>query len=70
MDALAALGLVGNIITFVDFSWKLVAGARQIYESASETSDNSQSLGVIATSIIELRKAIVLKNVAPRYSCK
>ncbi|KAI1411986.1 hypothetical protein F5Y13DRAFT_200321 [Hypoxylon sp. FL1857] len=65
MDALAALGLVGNIITFVDFSWKLVAGARQIYESASEISDNGQSLEVIATSIIELSNAIVTNYAIP-----
>lgn len=65
MEALAALGLASNVISFVDFSWKLVAGARQIYGSASESSNNSQTLEVLATSITELNDAIVIDAAIP-----
>ncbi|KAF9890136.1 hypothetical protein FE257_006297 [Aspergillus nanangensis] len=33
MEALAAIGLVGNILQFVDFSSKLVKDSRQLYQS-------------------------------------
>lgn len=33
MDALAAVGLVGNILQFIDFSSKLIARANQLYNS-------------------------------------
>src|SRR5438876_7776532 len=43
MDPLAAAGLAGNIITFVDFLTKVLSRARQLYESASgATAENDE----------------------------
>jgi hypothetical protein len=43
MDPLTAAGLAGNIITFVDFSTKVLSRARQLYESASgATAENDE----------------------------
>ncbi|KAI9764415.1 MAG: hypothetical protein M1840_008438 [Geoglossum simile] len=43
MDPLAAAGLAGNIITFVDFSTKVLSRARQLNESASgATAENDE----------------------------
>jgi len=33
MDPVSAVGLASSIITFVDFSWKLIAGSLEIYRS-------------------------------------
>lgn len=65
MEALAALGVASNIVSFVDFSWKLVAGAHQIYKSASETSNDSYSLETLATSIIRLDDGMAVVNTVP-----
>ncbi|KAI0382484.1 hypothetical protein F5Y04DRAFT_252747 [Hypomontagnella monticulosa] len=66
MDPLAALGLASNILSFVDFSWKLVAGAHHIYGSASGASDNSLALETIATSITDLSNSIVVSASIPK----
>ncbi|KAI2469066.1 hypothetical protein F4781DRAFT_239284 [Annulohypoxylon bovei var. microspora] len=66
MDPLTALGLVGNVITFVDFSWKLIAGAREIYESTTDTSENSHSLEILATNVAQLSDAIITDTTTPR----
>jgi hypothetical protein len=35
MNPFTALGLAGNLIQFVDFAWKLVAGTREIVISVN-----------------------------------
>ncbi|KAK7916841.1 hypothetical protein PG985_010449 [Apiospora marii] len=44
MEALAALGLASNILSFVDFAWKLVAGASEIYASGAGVADDVEFL--------------------------
>jgi hypothetical protein len=42
MDPLTAFGLAANIIQFIDFGFKLLSDAREIYESVSgATKDNA-----------------------------
>ncbi|KAI1087969.1 hypothetical protein F5B19DRAFT_473428 [Rostrohypoxylon terebratum] len=65
MDALAALGLVGNVITFVDFSWKLIVNAHEIYESTSDTSNDNYSLEVLASDIAKLSSNIITNAATP-----
>jgi hypothetical protein len=47
MDPLTAVGLAGNIITFVDFSIEVLYRARQLYDSASgATAENEELEGL------------------------
>ncbi|KAF2464920.1 uncharacterized protein BDR25DRAFT_241210, partial [Lindgomyces ingoldianus] len=58
MDAFTAIGLAGNIVQFVDFSWKLIAGCRVIYKSSEGASDETLTLGSIANDVVRLSNAI------------
>jgi nucleotidyltransferase/DNA polymerase involved in DNA repair len=51
MAELAALGLAGNIITFIDFGVKLFREGQQIYASASGTTEEQTELEAITTDI-------------------
>ncbi|TVY35313.1 hypothetical protein LSUB1_G005650 [Lachnellula subtilissima] len=44
MDPLTAVGLAGNIISFVDFSLKTLSKAKQLYESASGATAENEEL--------------------------
>lgn len=44
MDPVSAIGLASSILTFVDFSWKLVQGTLEIYHSPDGTSDENARL--------------------------
>jgi hypothetical protein len=44
MDPLTVIGLVSNIISFVDFGAKIFAGAREIQKSGSGTLEENRSL--------------------------
>jgi len=51
MDPLSALGLAGNIITFVDFSWKILAEANSIYKSPTGASEEAAFLEKIVRDV-------------------
>ncbi len=61
-DPFTALGVAGNIITFVDFTWKLFSGAHAIYRSQSGSSDKNAVLEVIARDVSTLSDAIVVEQ--------
>jgi hypothetical protein len=42
LDALTAVGLVGNVVQFVDFSCKLFSQTRRIYNSSSGVSIDTE----------------------------
>jgi hypothetical protein len=49
MDPFSAVGFAGTIITFVDFSWKLIKGTCEVYQSLSgQTVENACLNDVIA----------------------
>jgi len=58
MDAFTVIGLAGNIVQFVDFSWKLIVGCRAIYKSSEGASAENLALNVIANDIVKLSSAI------------
>jgi hypothetical protein len=41
MDPLTAIGIASNILSFIDFSAKLIAGAHDVYNSASGTTEEA-----------------------------
>ena len=51
MEAIAAVGLASNIVSFVDFTCKLIAGAKTIYHSTSGLSEDNAVLDVIVTDL-------------------
>jgi hypothetical protein len=61
-DPFAALGLAGNIITLIDFTWKLFAGAHTIYRSHAGTSDENVVLEVIVRDISSLSGAVIVEQ--------
>jgi len=61
-DPFAALGLAGNIITLIDFTCKLFAGAHTIYRSHTGTSDENAVLEVIVRDISSFSGAIFVEQ--------
>ncbi|KAK7973504.1 hypothetical protein PG988_007638 [Apiospora saccharicola] len=51
MEALAALGLASNILSFVDCAWKLVAGANEIYASGACVAGDVEFLNNITRDV-------------------
>ncbi len=62
VDPFTALGVAGNIINLVDFTWKLFSGAYTIYRSESGASDKNAVLEVIARHVSSLSGAVMVEH--------
>ncbi|KAH9907267.1 hypothetical protein F4778DRAFT_529305 [Xylariomycetidae sp. FL2044] len=51
MDPLSAIGLVGNIITFLDFSHKVASTVKALYASSSGNTAHNEDLGSLALQL-------------------
>jgi hypothetical protein len=51
MDPFTAIGLTSSIVQFVDFSTKLICGAREIYYSTTGTTEENASLELVVTEM-------------------
>jgi N-terminal domain on NACHT_NTPase and P-loop NTPases len=58
LDPLTAIGLAGNIITFIDFSYELFMSTKKIYSSASETHSGSNSLETLSSNLRDIAKKL------------
>jgi hypothetical protein len=54
MDPLTAVGLAGNIITFVDLSTKVLSRAKELYNSASGSTSENDELESLTKSLKDL----------------
>ena len=54
MEALAAIGLASAIVQFVDFSSRLIAGAKEAYTSASGMTAASEDSDVLINNLKDL----------------
>jgi len=54
MDPLTAVGLAGSIVTFVDFSTKVLSTARRLYESTGGSIEENDELESLAKNLKEL----------------
>ncbi|KAI1800955.1 hypothetical protein F4811DRAFT_564394 [Daldinia bambusicola] len=54
MDPFAAIGLAGNIVTFVDFGFKLIFTAKNIYKSESGSSTDNEDLSFMTQRLQQL----------------
>ncbi|CAG8978874.1 hypothetical protein HYALB_00005211 [Hymenoscyphus albidus] len=59
MDPFATIGFASNLILFLDYSAKLVNGAREIYDSASGMTEDNRRLESIVTIMGNLSSKIV-----------
>jgi hypothetical protein len=66
MEVLAAVGLAGNIVQFIDFSCKLFGQANSIYHSHSGASKGAQDLETITESLLDL-SARLEKSLEKQY---
>lgn len=51
MDPVAAIGLAGNIVQFLDFSCKLLSGAKGLYNSSTGASDENEVLETVSNDL-------------------
>lgn len=51
MDPVAAIGLAGNIVQFLDFSCKLLSGAKGLYNSRTGASDENKVLETVSNDL-------------------
>lgn len=58
MEALAAIGLAGNIVQFIDFTCKLLDQATSIYLSHTGSLGTDRDIETIARSLQELSARI------------
>ncbi|KAJ8126157.1 hypothetical protein O1611_g7481 [Lasiodiplodia mahajangana] len=64
MDPFSTIGLASNILSFVDFGWRLVTEARGIYQSASGITDSDKTIKTIANDAQRLCASIVARSTA------
>ena len=54
LEAVSAIGFAANILQFIDFSWDLIANAKEIYHSAKGVTTQNIELQGIADSLSRL----------------
>jgi hypothetical protein len=58
MEALAAIGLVGNIVQFVDFSQKLISKSIQLYHSCDGALAENTDIEIATKNLLILNKKL------------
>lgn len=53
MDPVTAVGLAASIITFLDFSWSLVTGAKELHQSGNGTTKQNARISEIIGDLKE-----------------
>ncbi|CZR43999.1 uncharacterized protein FPRO_13807 [Fusarium proliferatum ET1] len=68
MDPFTAIGLAGNILTFIDIGFKLVNQTKGIYDSTSNSTAENDSLSIMATrfatTMVDLQSKIPSGNLS------
>lgn len=64
MDPLTAFGLANNILTFIDFTAKVISISTELYESKSGASHDHADIEFVAKHIRELANQIIIPEVA------
>jgi hypothetical protein len=58
MEVLAAIGLVGNIVQFVDFSCKLISGSVRLYGSVEGALVENSEIEAVARDVVLLHEKL------------
>lgn len=64
LDPITIIGLAGNIVQFVDFSWKLLCETKSLYSSSTGITADNDVLEDIANDIICLDDALTASSAA------
>lgn len=59
MESLAVLGLVGNILQFLDFGSELVSGTRNLYQSVDGGTSSNRVLEKTSRDLVQLCSAMI-----------
>lgn len=59
MDPLTAIGLAGNIIAFIDFSFKLISGVSKVLESSSGMTPENANLSALVEDVNSVTKDLI-----------
>ena len=58
LDPITAIGLAGNIVQFVDFSWSLLCESKKLYDSGTGVSAENEDLEIISSDLLRLSDAL------------
>lgn len=73
MDPATAIGTASAILSFIEFSWGLVAGAKEIYDSADGTSRYNANIREMTSNLQGLTESLeagVLGNSKPEHDLR
>ena len=62
IDPIAALGLAGNIVQFVDFSCKILQDTKSLYASSTGASAENDVIETICNDLINLNNALTVSS--------
>lgn len=54
LDPLTAAGLASTILQFIDFTYKIVSGAAEIYKSSSSTAESTLNAQIVTKDLQSL----------------
>jgi hypothetical protein len=66
MDPITALGIAGNVVTFVDFAWTVLSEARTIYRSSDGASDEAGFLDTLVSDVRRQHNGLISDPTAPK----
>lgn len=58
MDPITAVGFAASILTFVDFSWSLIKGSYEVYESANGTTTDHTRISTVLGDLDNITKSL------------
>jgi hypothetical protein len=58
MDPVTAVGFAASILTFVDFSWTLIKGSCEVYESATGTTADHTRIDTVLNDLNTITKSL------------
>jgi hypothetical protein len=58
MDPVTAVGFAASILTFVDFSWTLIKGSYEVYESATGTTADHTRIDTVLKDLNTITKSL------------
>jgi hypothetical protein len=59
MEALAAVGLAGNILQFIDFSFNIISGINKVCSSASGMTPEYESLSILVDNFTAVAQGLI-----------
>ncbi|KAI0520882.1 hypothetical protein F5B22DRAFT_644623 [Xylaria bambusicola] len=62
MDPVSAIGLAASLLTFIDFSWNLLSGTREVYQSASGTTAENAHINTVLADLMEVCSGLHLDH--------